>query len=110
MFEGNSNLFWAERFGKEALGMTDLWVKQCGNSHTGEHVIDFGGIVWAAGVRAGRRRLERTVPFSHHFHAPLALHSLAVVASWQSRASLPTAAFLPCHRPFPCQGRSRTWA
>ncbi len=34
MFEGNSNLFWAERFGKE-LGMSDLWVKQCGNSHTG---------------------------------------------------------------------------
>lgn len=34
MFEGNSNLFWAERFGRE-LGMTDLWVKQCGNSHTG---------------------------------------------------------------------------
>eukprot|EP00741_Cyanophora_paradoxa_P024004 tig00021720_g23180.t1 len=34
MFEGNSNLFWAERFGKE-LDMTDLWVKQCGNSHTG---------------------------------------------------------------------------
>ena len=33
MFEGNSNLFWAERFGKE-LGMSDLWVKQCGNSHT----------------------------------------------------------------------------
>jgi threonine synthase len=34
MFEGNSNLFWAERFGRE-LGMSDLWVKQCGNSHTG---------------------------------------------------------------------------
>ncbi|CAN8073743.1 unnamed protein product [Agarophyton chilense] len=34
MFEGNSNLFWAERFGLE-LGMSDLWVKQCGNSHTG---------------------------------------------------------------------------
>jgi len=34
MFEGNSNLFWAERFGKE-LGMSELWVKQCGNSHTG---------------------------------------------------------------------------
>ena len=34
MFEGNSNLFWAERFGRE-LGMEDLWVKQCGNSHTG---------------------------------------------------------------------------
>ena len=35
MFEGNSNLFWAERFGRESLGMSDLWVKQCGNSHTG---------------------------------------------------------------------------
>lgn len=34
MFEGNSNLFWADRFGRE-LGMSDLWVKQCGNSHTG---------------------------------------------------------------------------
>ena len=35
MFEGNSNLFWAERFGRESLNMTELWVKQCGNSHTG---------------------------------------------------------------------------
>jgi threonine synthase len=35
MYEGNSNLFWAERFGKEELNMSDLWVKQCGNSHTG---------------------------------------------------------------------------
>lgn len=35
MFEGNSNLFWAERYGREEMGMTDLWVKQCGNSHTG---------------------------------------------------------------------------
>jgi threonine synthase len=34
MFEGNSNLFWAERYGKQ-LDMADLWVKQCGNSHTG---------------------------------------------------------------------------
>ena len=36
MFEGNSNLFWAERFGRESLNMTELWVKQCGNSHTGQ--------------------------------------------------------------------------
>jgi threonine synthase len=33
-FEGNSNLFWAERYGKQ-LRVEDLWVKQCGNSHTG---------------------------------------------------------------------------
>ena len=34
MFEGNSNLFWAERFGKQ-IGVPDLWVKMCGNTHTG---------------------------------------------------------------------------
>jgi threonine synthase len=34
MDEGGTNLFWAERFGRE-IGLEDLWVKQCGNSHTG---------------------------------------------------------------------------
>jgi threonine synthase len=34
MFEGGSNLFWADRLGKR-VGVEDLWVKQCGNSHTG---------------------------------------------------------------------------
>ncbi|MBN2077561.1 MAG: threonine synthase [Spirochaetes bacterium] len=34
MFEGNTNLFWARRFG-EMMGMKDLWIKMCGNSHTG---------------------------------------------------------------------------
>lgn len=34
MYEGGTNLFWAERLG-EQLGLSDLWIKQCGNSHTG---------------------------------------------------------------------------
>ncbi len=34
LYEGGSNLFWAERLGKE-LGLEDLWIKQCGNAHTG---------------------------------------------------------------------------
>ncbi len=34
MYEGGTNLFWAERLGKQ-LGLSDLWIKQCGNSHTG---------------------------------------------------------------------------
>jgi threonine synthase len=34
MYEGGTNLFWAERYGRE-IGVPDLWVKQCGNSHTG---------------------------------------------------------------------------
>jgi threonine synthase len=32
--EGGTNLFWAERYGAQ-LGLSDLWVKMCGNSHTG---------------------------------------------------------------------------
>jgi threonine synthase len=32
--EGGTNLFWAERYGRE-LGLDELWVKMCGNSHTG---------------------------------------------------------------------------
>ena len=33
-YEGSSNLLWADRYGKQ-LHVEDLWVKQCGNSHTG---------------------------------------------------------------------------
>ena len=32
--EGGTNLFWAERHGQR-LGLDELWVKMCGNSHTG---------------------------------------------------------------------------
>jgi threonine synthase len=34
MLEGGTNLLWAERYGR-ALGLDDLWIKQCGISHTG---------------------------------------------------------------------------
>lgn len=34
MFEGHSNLFWASKLGEE-IGLGDLWIKLCGNSHTG---------------------------------------------------------------------------
>ncbi|MCB9666820.1 MAG: threonine synthase [Myxococcales bacterium] len=34
LHEGGTNLFWANRYGK-SLGLEDLWIKLCGNSHTG---------------------------------------------------------------------------
>jgi len=34
VYEGGTNLFWAERFGK-MLGLPDLWIKLCGNTHSG---------------------------------------------------------------------------
>jgi len=34
LYEGGTNLFWAERFGK-VIGVDELWVKLCGNTHSG---------------------------------------------------------------------------
>jgi threonine synthase len=34
LYEGGTNLFWAERFGK-IIGVNELWVKLCGNTHSG---------------------------------------------------------------------------
>jgi threonine synthase len=34
LYEGGTNLFWAERFGK-LIGLDNLWVKLCGNTHSG---------------------------------------------------------------------------
>ncbi len=49
LFEGNSNLLWAERFGKQ-IGLDDLWVKQCGVSHTGSFK-DLGMTVLVSAVK-----------------------------------------------------------
>ena len=49
MDEGGTNLFWAERLGQE-LGLRDLWVKLCGNSHTGSFK-DLGMTVLVSVVR-----------------------------------------------------------
>jgi threonine synthase len=49
MDEGGTNLFWSERFGRE-LGLEDLWVKLCGNSHTGSFK-DLGMTVLVSVVR-----------------------------------------------------------
>lgn len=50
--EGGSNLFWAERLGRE-IGLPELWVKQCGNSHTGSFK-DLGMTVLVSMVRQMR--------------------------------------------------------
>ena len=49
MDEGGTNLFWAERFGRQ-LRLEDLWVKLCGNSHTGSFK-DLGMTVLVSVVR-----------------------------------------------------------
>ena len=49
MYEGGSNLFWAQRYGSK-LGVEDLWVKMCGNSHTGSFK-DLGMTVLMSAVK-----------------------------------------------------------
>ncbi len=49
MDEGGTNLLWAERYGV-SLGVPDLWIKQCGNSHTGSFK-DLGMTVLVSAVR-----------------------------------------------------------
>jgi threonine synthase len=49
LYEGNTNLFWADRYGAQ-LGLRDLWVKQCGTSHTGSFK-DLGMTVLVSSVK-----------------------------------------------------------
>ncbi len=52
--EGGSNLLRADRYGR-SIGVEDLWVKQCGNSHTGSFK-DLGMTVLVSAVREMIRR------------------------------------------------------
>jgi len=49
MYEGNSNIYNAHRLG-EQIGLPDLWLKLCGNSHTGSFK-DLGMTVLVSVVR-----------------------------------------------------------
>jgi threonine synthase len=49
MYEGGTNLYWAERYGK-TLGLQEVWVKLCGNSHTGSFK-DLGMTVLVSAVK-----------------------------------------------------------
>lgn len=47
--EGGSNLLWADRYAR-SLGLSDVWIKQCGNSHTGSFK-DLGMTVLVSAVQ-----------------------------------------------------------
>jgi threonine synthase len=57
--EGGTNLFWAERFGKE-IGVPELWVKQCGVSHTGSFK-DLGMTVLVSQVNHIMKRAKHDI-------------------------------------------------
>ena len=89
MYEGNSNLYWAERLGKQ-LGLSDLWVKLCGNSHTGSFK-DLGMTVLASVVK---QMMADGSPVQAVAAASTGDTS-AALASYAAAAGIPSIIFLP---------------
>lgn len=92
-FEGNSNLFWAERFGKHFLGMNDLWVKHCGISHTGSFK-DLGMTVLVSQVN---RLMKMNRPVVGVGCASTGDTS-AALSAYCASAGIPSIVFLPSNR------------
>jgi len=89
MYEGHTNLFWAERYGR-ALGVEDLWLKLCGNSHTGSFK-DLGMTVLVSMVKEMRARGKpiRAVACASTGDTSAALSAYAAAAE------IPAIVFLP---------------
>jgi threonine synthase len=94
MYEGHTNCFWAERLGQE-IGVSDLWVKLSGNSHTGSFK-DLGMTVLVSVVR----QMMRT-PASDGGYPIRAVacastgDTSAAVAAYAAAAGIPAIVFLP---------------
>ncbi len=87
--EGWTNLFYAKRFG-EQLGLDDLWVKLCGNSHTGSFK-DLGMTALVSQVNHMRRH---GVPIRAVACASTGDTS-AALAAYCAAAGIPSVVFLP---------------
>lgn len=92
-FEGNSNLFWAERFGKQMLGMNDLWVKHCGISHTGSFK-DLGMTVLVSQVN----RLKKMNKNLLGVGCASTGDTSAALAAYCAAAGIPSIVFLPANK------------
>ena len=89
MDEGGTNLFWADRFGQE-LGLDELWVKLCGNSHTGSFK-DLGMTVLVSLVKqmiADGRQIRAVACASTG-------DTSASLAAYAAAAGIPAAVILP---------------
>jgi threonine synthase len=88
-YEGGTNLFWASRLGQE-LGVNELWLKQCGNSHTGSFK-DLGMTVLVSVVQqmiADGRRIRAIACASTG-------DTSASLAAYCAAAGIPAIVFLP---------------
>ncbi len=89
MYEGHTNCFWAERLGKD-IGVPDLWVKLCGNSHTGSFK-DLGMTVLVSVVK---QMMADGKPIRAVACASTGDTS-AALSAYGAAAGIPTIVFLP---------------
>ncbi len=92
MFEGNTNMFWARRFG-EMLGMKNLWVKMCGNSHTGSFK-DLGMTVLVSMVSEMIQRGKNIKAVA----CASTGDTSAALAAYCAYAGIPSIVFLPSNK------------
>jgi threonine synthase len=90
MYEGNSNLFWAERYGKQELGLSELWIKQCGNTHTGSFK-DLGMTVLVSMVKELLHRGKQIPAVA----CASTGDTSAALAAYSAAAGIPAIVFLP---------------
>jgi threonine synthase len=89
MYEGHSNTFWASQLG-EQVGLTDLWIKLCGISHTGSFK-DLGMTVLVSVVK---QMLSDGVPIKAIACASTGDTS-AALAAYAAAAGIPAIVLLP---------------
>ena len=87
--EGGSNLFWAEQLGYK-WGLKDLWIKQCGNSHSGSFK-DLGMTVLVSMVKQMRYE-GKNVPA---VACASTGDTSASLAAYCATAGIPAIVFLP---------------
>jgi len=87
--EGGSNLFWAEQLGKQ-WDLPDLWVKLCGNSHTGSFK-DLGMTVLVSMVKQMRHE-GKNIPA---VACASTGDTSAALAAYCAAAGIPAIVFLP---------------
>ena len=87
--EGGSNLFWAEQLGYK-WGLKDLWIKQCGNSHSGSFK-DLGMTVLVSMVKQMRHE-GKNIPA---VACASTGDTSASLAAYCATAGIPAIVFLP---------------
>jgi threonine synthase len=88
--EGGTNVFWADRLGRE-IGINELWIKLCGNSHTGSFK-DLGMTVLVSVVR---QAIKEGALSTRVLCCASTGDTSASLAAYGAAAGIPVAVLLP---------------